>query len=445
MIRNLAVIFLLALASISAAPGQQMTTDVDASPSHFDLAAGYNFIRANAPPGSCDCFSLNGGFVSGDFQLSPWFGLKGEFTGQHASKISSLGQDLTLTTFMGGPEVSWVHMRFTPYVDFLLGGAHAGNSYFPTSASGSSSASSFAYSPGGGLDVNLTSRISVRAVDAHYLHTAFPNGTNGVQHQLQIGAGIVVHFGSMRSPIAEPEPSPASRPAAEVRLSCSATNPIVTAGSTVHIIADSMTLPDSQPVNYNWSSTAGQVNGSGQTITVDTSGLGPGEYRVDGSATLVSDPSIDAACEVTFEVKPAPVADSAEAAADTVAPAPKLASDDLQKDFRSHVQDAFFNYNESDLRPDAQQAVSKDAAYLSAHPDLNITIAGYADERGSDEYNIALGLKRAVAARDALVASGIPIARIQVLSYGKEKSFCSDDTESCYQSNRRAQLLLSAK
>jgi peptidoglycan-associated lipoprotein len=108
---------------------------------------------------------------------------------------------------------------------------------------------------------------------------------------------------------------------------------------------------------------------------------------------------------------------------------------------RDHLQDMFFNYDQSDLRPDAANAVVDDAAYLVAHPGIKLTIAGYADERGSAEYNVALGMQRAVATRDALVAGGVALERIQVISYGKERSFCSDDTETCYQQNRRAQLV----
>jgi peptidoglycan-associated lipoprotein len=74
-----------------------------------------------------------------------------------------------------------------------------------------------------------------------------------------------------------------------------------------------------------------------------------------------------------------------------------------------------------------------------------MTIAVYAAERGSDEYNAALGMKRAEVTRDTLVVAGVDISRMRVLSYGKEKPFCSEDTDSCYQLNRRAQLLLNAK
>lgn len=443
MNKKLAIALSLVLFGAAAALGQQTTTDVgEVLPSRLNVAVGYNFIRANAPPDACDCFNMNGGFVSGEFQLSPWFGVAGEVTGEHSSKISSLGQNLTLTTFTAGPRISWTHIHFTPYGEFLLGGAHAGDSYFPSGASGSSTASSFAYSAGGGIDLNITPRMSLRAVDAQYLHTAFPNGSNGVQNHLKIGAGIVFHFGSGGSAVSQSVVAPA-QPASQIQLTCNVSGPTVVAGTVVHIVGESMTIPESMPVIYSWATSAGVINGTGRTITIDTTNLEPGSYRVNGRAAVESQPSVTSTCEVTFEVTPAPTVE--QPASPTPLPtSPRLASDESQKAFHTHVHDAFFDYNESSLRADAQQAVAHDAVYLVAHPDLDITVAGYADERGSDEYNIALGLKRAVMTRDALVGAGVDISRIQVLSYGKEKPFCTEDTDSCYQLNRRAQLLLDA-
>jgi peptidoglycan-associated lipoprotein len=82
--------------------------------------------------------------------------------------------------------------------------------------------------------------------------------------------------------------------------------------------------------------------------------------------------------------------------------------------------------------------LSKDAAYLNSHSNIKIVIGGYCDERGSDEYNLALGQNRADAAKNALVTAGVSASRIRVVSYGKEKPFCSESTEDCWQQNRRA-------
>ncbi|MGA3011716.1 MAG: peptidoglycan-associated lipoprotein Pal [Terracidiphilus sp.] len=105
--------------------------------------------------------------------------------------------------------------------------------------------------------------------------------------------------------------------------------------------------------------------------------------------------------------------------------------------FKANVQDVFFDYDTYDIRADAEATLSKDASYLASHPEIKVVIGGYCDERGSNEYNLALGQNRADAARNALVTAGVAANRIRVISYGKEKPFCSESTEECWQLNRR--------
>jgi peptidoglycan-associated lipoprotein len=106
--------------------------------------------------------------------------------------------------------------------------------------------------------------------------------------------------------------------------------------------------------------------------------------------------------------------------------------------FKANVQDAFFDYDTYDIRGDAQAVLARDASYLVSHPEIKVAIGGYCDERGSNEYNLALGQNRADAAKNALVTAGVAANRIRVVSYGKEKPFCSESTEECWQQNRRA-------
>jgi peptidoglycan-associated lipoprotein len=113
-----------------------------------------------------------------------------------------------------------------------------------------------------------------------------------------------------------------------------------------------------------------------------------------------------------------------------------------EEEFKANMQDVFFDYDAYDVRPDSQGILSKDAAYLSSHPNIRIVIGGYCDERGSNEYNLALGQNRADAAKNALITAGIAASRIRVVSYGKEKPFCSESTEACWQQNRRAGFTL---
>jgi peptidoglycan-associated lipoprotein len=126
----------------------------------------------------------------------------------------------------------------------------------------------------------------------------------------------------------------------------------------------------------------------------------------------------------------------------TVNPAPAQAQAPPQaideQTFEQNVKPAFFDYDSYDVRPDAQSVLSQDAAYLSQHPTLKIVVGGYCDDRGSAEYNLALGENRANAAKQALVNAGIGADRIRTVSYGKEKQFCTEENESCWQQNRRA-------
>jgi peptidoglycan-associated lipoprotein len=105
--------------------------------------------------------------------------------------------------------------------------------------------------------------------------------------------------------------------------------------------------------------------------------------------------------------------------------------------FRQNVKDIYFDFDKSDIRPDQQSAMQQDAAFLIQHPNINLTIEGHCDERGSIEYNIALGDKRANAVKERLVAAGISSANVKTISYGKEKPVCTEQAESCWQQNRR--------
>lgn len=441
MMRDLALTFFAALIGVTAAAAQQTVTDRESMPSRFDLAGGYSFIRANAPPAQCGCFSMNGAFAGADFNFNRWFSLAAQGSAGHATHISSLGQNLTLTTFMAGPRLSWVHDRYVPFAQFMAGGAHGSGSYFPSGSSSTSSSTGFAYATGGGLDLNLSERFAIRAVDAEYLHTSFPNGVNTSQNQLQIGAGIVVRFGAYRPTYHVDAPHVQEDATATITLSCQAVNPEVEQGHPVQIVGNATLIPDHGELAYTWTTGGGKVEGVGRMVAIDTAGLAPGSYRVEGRAALASNPSVGSSCEVSFEVrKPSEAQDQTLPTKVEVSPV-----GNYDDDPREHLHDIFFDYDKSDLRPDAQDAVAKDAAYLLSRPDISITLAGYADERGSAEYNIALGLQRAITTRQALVAAGVSESRVEVLSYGKEKPFCSDESEGCYQQNRRSQFVVNGR
>jgi peptidoglycan-associated lipoprotein len=109
--------------------------------------------------------------------------------------------------------------------------------------------------------------------------------------------------------------------------------------------------------------------------------------------------------------------------------------------FAQNVKDVYFDYDKSSVRGDQQEAIQADAQFLGQHSGINITIEGHCDERGSTEYNLALGDSRATAVKEALVAAGVSAGRIKTISYGKEKPFCTESNESCWQQNRRGHLV----
>lgn len=109
------------------------------------------------------------------------------------------------------------------------------------------------------------------------------------------------------------------------------------------------------------------------------------------------------------------------------------------------IEDAYFDYDRYTLRPDAMNALQVDSAelrdILKDYPDYKLTVEGHADERGSAEYNVALGDRRAAAAKDYLVGVGIPSGQLNVISYGKERPVCQEHDEACWQRNRRIHIV----
>lgn len=106
------------------------------------------------------------------------------------------------------------------------------------------------------------------------------------------------------------------------------------------------------------------------------------------------------------------------------------------------LQDAYYDYDKSDIRDDARSALTKDADLLKAifqdFPDAVITVEGHCDERGSAEYNLGLGDRRATSAKEFLVQLGVSADKLKTISYGKERPVCTESNEECWQRNRRA-------
>ena len=117
---------------------------------------------------------------------------------------------------------------------------------------------------------------------------------------------------------------------------------------------------------------------------------------------------------------------------------PSVTDEDL---FAQNIKDVYFDYDKADIRGDQQSSIQADAQFLNQHANMNITIEGHCDERGSTDYNLALGDQRASAVKNALTSAGVNGSRIKTISYGKEKPFCTESNEACWQQNRRGHLV----
>lgn len=112
---------------------------------------------------------------------------------------------------------------------------------------------------------------------------------------------------------------------------------------------------------------------------------------------------------------------------------------------RGFSADVYFDYDESTLTDDTRDKLSRNADLLKSQPQFSVTIEGHADSRGTNEYNLALGERRANAVKDYMVSLGVPAGRLRTLSYGEERQVCSEDEESCWSQNRRAHMIITGR
>jgi len=220
----------------------------------------------------------------------------------------------------------------------------------------------------------------------------------------------------------EPTPQPAKPPAPAIAQ--------FTSEPTSILIGQSSTLRwqvTGEVTGVTIDQTIGTVQNTGsrrvfpsRSTTYTLTAAGPG-----GSTT--------ASATVTVSEAPAPP------------PRPPIARPESNVTFEQRVtanlQDAYFDYDQSEIRADGQAVLTQDAAALKAvladFPSAVIMVEGHCDERGSAEYNLALGDRRAGSAKDFLVQLGVPADRIRTISYGKEHPQCTESDEGCWQKNRR--------
>ena len=231
-------------------------------------------------------------------------------------------------------------------------------------------------------------------------------------------AAGIFSFGCSKKPIASAPPSSTRTEAPAVR-------------PTATFSADPTSIAKGEASSLKWSTT----NATQVTIAPEV-----GPVAAEG-ATKVSP-----ADSVTYTLTASGPGGSVDATVRvTVASAATVEPTDsdrkLDELFLKEVRDAYFDLDKADIRADAREALGKTGEFLRNYPQLKVTVEGHCDERGSTEYNLGLGDRRASAVKQYLVSLGISADRISTVSYGKEKPFCMEASEDCYQKNRRGHFV----
>jgi len=231
-------------------------------------------------------------------------------------------------------------------------------------------------------------------------------------------AAAALTVGCSKKPVASTAPPAAPPPAAR---------------PTVTLTADPTSINKGESATLRWSST----NATNLSIAPDVGAVAPeGSTKVSPTDSTtytltVSGPGGSADSSVRISV-----------AAPAPPPPPAARNATLEELFLKEVQDAYFDLDKADIRTDARAALGKTADFLRNYPQVKVVIEGHCDERGSTEYNLALGDRRAAAVKQYLVSLGIGADRMTTISYGKEKPFCMESSEACWQQNRRGHFVM---
>jgi len=226
--------------------------------------------------------------------------------------------------------------------------------------------------------------------------------------------GTIMMLGACKKKVAPPPPPPPPPPPAP----------------TASLSASPNSIEKGQSATLSWQT----------TNTTDVSIEGIGAVQANGSQQVTPSDSTtyhlmakgaggtqEATARVTVNAPPPPPP-----------PPPSATEEEL---FAQHVKDVYFDYDTDAIRPDQQSSLQGDAQFLGQHPNIQFTVEGHCDERGSTEYNLALGDRRASAVKNALIQAGVAAGRVKTISYGKEKPFCTESNESCWQQNRRGHFV----
>lgn len=220
--------------------------------------------------------------------------------------------------------------------------------------------------------------------------------------------GAVLALGGCEKKIAAPPapPPPPPAPTASISVDPAAIEAGQSSTLTWHTENATEVTIDGQTVDANGTKTVSPI----ESTTYSLNAKGPGGMQHASARITVTQPA------------PPP------------SPAPGPSDEEL---FAQNIKHIFFDYDNYDIRPDQQSVLQADAQWLMQHPNVAFVIEGHCDERGSIEYNMALGDSRASSVKNALAQDGVAPERIHTVSYGKEKPFCTESNETCWEQNRR--------
>jgi peptidoglycan-associated lipoprotein len=235
---------------------------------------------------------------------------------------------------------------------------------------------------------------------------------------LVVTLGAILFLGACHKKTAPPPPPPPPPPAAT---------------PTATLTASPETIDKGQSSTLTWLSanaTDVGIEGIGAVQPSGTQSVSPASTTTYTLTAKGPGGTQTATATVTVTAPPPP-------------PPPTQPSLTEEQMFAQSVKDVYFDYDKSDVRASEQASIQADVAFLQQHPNINFTIEGHCDERGSTEYNLALGDNRASAVKNALVGAGIAADRIKTASLGKERPFCTESNEACWQQNRRGHFVYS--
>jgi peptidoglycan-associated lipoprotein len=229
-----------------------------------------------------------------------------------------------------------------------------------------------------------------------------------------ISLAAILMLGACKKKAAPPPPPPPPPPASPT--------------ASISVTPD--TIQQGQSATLSWqtsNATDVSIDGIGAVQPTGTQSVNPSDSTTYHLVAKGAGGTQEASTRLTVTAPPPPPAAT-----------PSPTDEDL---FGQSVRDIYFDYDKSDIRSDQQASIQADAQFLMQHTNINFTIEGHCDDRGSTEYNLALGDQRASSVKNALVTLGVNASRIKTISYGKEKPFCMEDNEACWQQNRRGHFV----